>query len=93
MKATEKELWLLVRDEYLKELFTNTEEISSAANVLKRFSLELGLLLTQGEALSIINNEMAKTNFTIDTSNKEELDSKVCKIVYSQIKEQRNYSK
>ncbi|HUU76913.1 MAG TPA: hypothetical protein VMX55_01120 [candidate division Zixibacteria bacterium] len=93
LNATEKELWLLVRDEYLKELFTNAEEINSAAIVMKRFSLELGLLLTQGEALSLINNEISKMNIIIDSSNKEEIDAKVCKIVYSQIKEQRNYSK
>ena len=93
LQSTEKELWMFIRDEYLKELFTNLDEKNSAAVVLKRFSLELGLLLTQGEALSIIVTELASKNIAISDSNKEELDTQVCKIIYKQIKEQRNYVK
>ena len=93
LHETEKELWIHIRDEYLKELFTNLDEKKSAAIILKRFSLELGLLLTQGEALSIITTELTSKDIDMSDSNKEELDTQVCKIVYKQIKDQRNNMK
>ena len=89
-ESTDKELWFFVRDTYLKELFDSDKEIIAGAMVLKKFSLELGLLMTEGEATTYLTSELAKKNLTIEDSTSEELDTNVCKIIFKQLKELRS---
>ncbi|NHK31547.1 MAG: hypothetical protein FK730_09360 [Asgard group archaeon] len=90
-EVPDKELWIIIRDAYLKELFDSNEEKLAGAKVLKKFSLELGLLLTESESVNIITQELMKKGLTAVGSNKEELDKNICKIILNQIKEQRQY--
>jgi hypothetical protein len=89
--VSDKELWIIIRDAYLKELFDSNEEKLAGAKVLKKFSLELGLLLTESESVNIITQELMKKGLTDDGSNKEDLDKNICIIILNQIKEQRQY--
>ncbi|MBN1329775.1 MAG: hypothetical protein JXA54_09905 [Candidatus Heimdallarchaeota archaeon] len=88
---TDKEIWLLIRDAYLKDLFDNTDELKAGSKVLRKMSLELGLLLTETEATSLIIKELDKLGLTVDGSNKEELDKNICKIIFAEIKEQKSH--
>lgn len=90
-ESSEKELWLFVRDEYLKELFDSEKELVAGARILKKYSLELGLLMTEGEATSYLTSELDKKGFSIESSSREDIDSNVCKIVFKQLKELRKY--
>ncbi|HUT80983.1 MAG TPA: hypothetical protein VMZ29_07250 [Candidatus Bathyarchaeia archaeon] len=90
-ESSEKEIWLLIRDAYLKELFDNTDELIAGSKVLRKISLELGLLLTETEASSVITKELGKLGLIVDGGNKEEIDKNICKIIFTQIKEQRSY--
>lgn len=81
----------MIRDSYLKELFDNPEELVAGANVLKKLSLLLGLLLTESEAKTILIKELEKKGIEIGYGNKEEIDQSICKIIFAQIKEQRKY--
>ncbi|MGC9781472.1 MAG: hypothetical protein HZR80_19690 [Candidatus Heimdallarchaeota archaeon] len=92
MDSSEKDLWIMVRDEYLKELFDNPEELIAGAKVLKKYSLELGLLLTESEAKTTITQELKKNGLTPTDANKEELDLTICKIIFTQIKERKEFS-
>ncbi|NHJ85352.1 MAG: hypothetical protein FK734_07805 [Asgard group archaeon] len=89
--ASEKDLWIIIRDMYLKELFDCEQEILAAAKVLKKLSLELGLLLTESEATNHINTELENKGIEVTESNREEIDANICKIVYARIKEERKY--
>lgn len=93
LEATEKDLWLMIRDEYLKMLFDNPEELVAGAKILKKFSLEFGLLLTEGEASTILTQELEKKGIMIADSNKEEVDANICKIIFKEIKDQRSSQK
>ncbi len=90
-ESSEKELWLFIRDEYLKELFDSEKELVAGARILKKYSLELGLLMTEGEATSYLTSELEKKGFSIDNSSTEDIDSNVCKIIFKQLKELRKY--
>jgi hypothetical protein len=90
-ELSDKDLGLLVRDEYLKELFNNNEEILAGAKVLKRYSLDLGLLLTENEAITLITEELEKRNIILKESNSEELDKTICIVIINQLKEQKQY--
>ncbi|MHA1155315.1 MAG: hypothetical protein ACTSQK_04330 [Candidatus Heimdallarchaeota archaeon] len=90
-ESSEKELWLFIRDEYLKELFDSEKELIAGAKILKKYSLELGLLMTEGEAISYLTSELEKKGFSIDNSSTEDIDSNVCKIIFKQLKELRKY--
>lgn len=90
-ESSEKELWLFVRDEYLKELFDSEKELVAGARILKKYSLELGLLMTEGEATSYLTSELEKKGFSIESSSREDIDSNVCKIIFKQLKELRKY--
>ena len=87
----EKGLFYMIRDAYLKELFEQSDEVIAAGKVLKKMSIDLGLLMTDSEATSLITQELAAKNLSVEKSSKEEIDAGVCKIVFKQIKEQRNY--
>ena len=87
--STEKELWLYIRDEYLKELFDSDKETIAGARVLKKHALELGLLMTEGEANSYLITELEKKGLLLDEMSSEELDTNICKIIYSQLKDLR----
>ncbi|MHA1432559.1 MAG: hypothetical protein ACTSO7_01815 [Candidatus Heimdallarchaeota archaeon] len=87
----EKGLFYMIRDAYLKELFEQSDEVLAAGKVLKKMSIDLGLLMTDSEATSLITQALAAKDLTIDKSSKEEIDAGVCKVVFKQIKEQRNY--
>ena len=90
--SSEKELWILVRDEYLKELFNEPEELIAGAKLLKKLSLELGLLLTESESTTIITSELEKMGLKAVDENKEDLDKNICKIIYARVKDQRIFS-
>ncbi|MHA1558085.1 MAG: hypothetical protein ACTSPM_14295, partial [Candidatus Heimdallarchaeota archaeon] len=77
--------------EYLKELFDSEKELIAGAKILKKYSLELGLLMTEGEAISYLTSELEKKGFSIDNSSTEDIDSNVCKIIFKQLKELRKY--
>ena len=87
----EKGLWYMIRDAYLKELFEQSDEIVAAGKVLKKMSIDLGLLMTDSEATALITKDLSSMNLAIEKSSTEEIDAGVCKIVFKQIKEQRNY--
>lgn len=87
----EKGLFYLVRDAYLKELFEQSDEVVAAGKVLKKMSIDLGLLMTDREATALITQELVAMNLSTEKSSKEEIDAAVCKIVFKQIKEKRNY--
>lgn len=87
----EKGLFYMIRDAYLKELFEQSDEVIAAGKVLKKMSIDLGLLMTDSEATSLITQELAAKNLSAEKSSKEEIDAGVCKIIFKQIKEQRNY--
>ncbi len=89
--STEKELWLFVRDEYLKELFDSEKELVAGAKILKKYSLDLGLLMTEGEAISYLTSELEKRGFSFENSSKEDIDSNLCKSIFRQLKELRKY--
>ncbi|NHJ33524.1 MAG: hypothetical protein FK732_11755 [Asgard group archaeon] len=89
--STEKDLWILIRDEYLKELFNNPEELVAGAKLLKKLSLELGLLLTESEATTLITTELEKIGLKATDDNKEDIDKNICKIIYARLKDQREF--
>ncbi|NHJ49718.1 MAG: hypothetical protein FK733_18145 [Asgard group archaeon] len=88
---SEKELWIIIRDSYLKELFDYSDEIVAGSKVLKKFSLELGLLLTENEATNLITQELEKKGITIEEGISEDLDKNICIIILNQLKEQKQY--
>ncbi len=90
--SSEKDLWILVRDEYLKELFNEPEELVAGAKLLKKLSLELGLLLTESESTSLIITELEKMGLVLVNENKEDLDKNICKIIYTRLKDQREFN-
>jgi hypothetical protein len=91
-ESTEKDLWILIRDEYLKELFNNPEELVAGAILLKKLSLELGLLLTESESTTLIIAELEKIGLRVTDDNKEDLDKNICKIIFARLKDQREFS-
>jgi len=87
----EKGLFYLIRDAYLKELFEQSDEVIAAGKVLKKMSINLGLLMTDSEATALITQALSAMDLSTEKSSKEEIDAGVCKIVFKHIKEQRNY--
>jgi len=90
-ESSEKDLWILIRDEYLKELFNNPEELVAGAKLLKKLSLELGLLLTESESTTLIIAELEKIGLIASDNNKEDLDKNICKIIFARVKDQREF--
>ncbi|MFW9922919.1 MAG: hypothetical protein ACFFDW_06470 [Candidatus Thorarchaeota archaeon] len=90
VQSSDKELWLFIRDEYLKTLFNSASELDAGSKLLKKLSIELGLMLTQGESTSILEQELTKKEITMGDSNKEEIDTNICKVIFKQIKDQRS---
>ncbi len=86
-KLPEKELWFLIRDSYLKELFDESDELLASARVLKKLSLELGLLLTENEAQMILAKALKAKDIAIDGSDKETLDKELCKSILKELKQ------
>jgi len=86
-KLPEKKLWFLIRDFYLKELFDETDELLASARVLKKLSLELGLLLTENEAQMILAKALKAKDIAIDGSDKETLDKELCKSILKELKQ------
>lgn len=91
-ESSEKDMWILVRDEYLKELFNNPEELVAGAKLLKKLSLELGLLLTESESTTLIIAELEKIGLKVTDENKEDLDKNICKIIFTRLKDQREFN-
>jgi hypothetical protein len=91
-ESTEKDLWILIRDEYLKELFSNPEELIAGAKLMKKLSLELGLLLTESESTTLIIAELEKIGLKVTDDNKEDLDKNICKIIFARLKDQREFN-
>ncbi|MCK5299467.1 MAG: hypothetical protein KAJ76_11200, partial [Candidatus Heimdallarchaeota archaeon] len=90
-EASEKDLWIIVRDEYLKELFDNPEELVAGAKLLKKLSLELGLLLTESESTTLLVAELGKLGLKASDNNKEDIDKNICKIIFTRLKDQREF--
>lgn len=90
-EASEKDLWIIVRDEYLKELFDNPEELVAGAKLLKKLSLELGLLLTESESTTLLVAELGKLGLKASDDNKEDIDKNICKIIFARLKDQREF--
>jgi len=89
--ASEKDLWYLIRDLYLNELFNEDDELLASARVLKKSSLELGLLLTESEAVMILSQGLEQKKIDSAIVDKETLDKALCKIIWEQLKEQLAY--
>jgi len=90
-EASEKDLWIMIRDEYLKELFNNPEELVAGAKLLKKLSLELGLLLTESESTTLLIAELGKIGLKASDDNKEDIDKNICKIIFTRLKDQREF--
>jgi hypothetical protein len=88
---SDKDLWIIVRDTYLKELFDHSDELIAGTKVLKKFSLELGLLLTENEASNVITQDLEKKGIIIEDGISEDLDKNICLIILNQLKEQKQY--
>jgi hypothetical protein len=89
-ELSDKELWIVIRDEYLKSLYDHTEELLAGAKVLKKFSLAQGLLLTDGDATAYLSMELQKQQINMQDANQEQIDKTICKIILQKILQQKN---
>ncbi|MEA2071065.1 MAG: hypothetical protein U9O98_07220 [Asgard group archaeon] len=86
-KMSDQELWVSIRERYLRKLFELENPLDAAIQVLKYLSLELGMLITEVDVKGTLTEALKQNDIELSEANQEELDKTLCKKILDEVKE------